>query len=468
MRIKHLRERGITVEDTGGGCSNDDPPAAAFIHMVVLTERTGSSWEVPDGEVIVASGATAIVFGDDWVSAFLLELYMEELCRVTRTSVSATLKFGDGAHVDATGQVVLPVRLGCHTELLRAYTLPGSLPLLISRPTLTTLKASIDYEHHTIKIPGHRSPIQLLLSSAVHHTINALRTPSANRGVALVAAPAAVTHGPDPPGDDSTENDAPPTIVGHGAVAAASGRRQTSKVAAQMPSPPLLTKDAPDLAGVGRKLHVQCSHASTANISGLLRWGGTCDAEVFAAVRKAEAACKTCHVHHAAAPTHAMVTAPSATAFNEALAADPLFLSAGRSVIHVIDMYSRYSKCTLLTIQTAVAVGDALLSWIVTFGAPLRLLSDGCGEFDSDLTRLVPDRFGILLDQTTAQAPWSNGLCERHSAVVKHTYNKLRADEPTAPSQLLLDMMCLPKNSLVAPPHPISLCACPSRGSLRS
>jgi len=98
----------------------------------------------------------------------------------------------------------------------------------ISRPTLTSLKASIDYEHHNIRIPGHRSPIQLLLSSAVHHTINALCTPSANRGVALVAAPAAVTHGPDPPGDDSTGNDAPPTIVGHGAVAAASVRRQTS------------------------------------------------------------------------------------------------------------------------------------------------------------------------------------------------------------------------------------------------
>jgi len=72
-----------------------------------------------------------------------------------------------------------------------------------------------------------------------------------------------------------------------------------------------------------------------------------------------------------------MVTASSATAFNEALAADPLVLSAGRPVLHVIDMYSRYSQCTPLTNQTVVAVGDALLSWIVIFGAPLRLLSDG-------------------------------------------------------------------------------------------
>jgi len=72
MRVKHLRERGITVEDAGGGGSNDDPPAAAVIHMVVLTGTTGSSWEVPAGEVIVDSGATATVVGDDWVTAFLL------------------------------------------------------------------------------------------------------------------------------------------------------------------------------------------------------------------------------------------------------------------------------------------------------------------------------------------------------------------------------------------------------------
>jgi len=460
MRVKHLRERGITIADAGGGDRHDEPPADAVIHMVVLTGTTGSSWAVPVGEVIVDSGATATVVGEDWLTEFLLELPVADLCRVTRTTVSAQLKFGDGEHVPATGQVVLPVRMGGRTELVRAYTLPGGLPLLISRPTLTSLKASIDYEHHTLRIPTHRSPIKLRLSSVGHHTLNALGSAPAADRVALIASaespPSVATARTVVPDDESTEAEAPPATAGGGVVPAAGGRRRGGRDTAHPSPPPLLTKDTPDLAGIGRKLHVQYSHASPSKISELLRWGGTRDAEVFAAVRDAAAACTACHVHRAA-PNHAVVTIPSATAFNEALAADLLFLSAGRPVLHVIDMYSRYSKCTLLPNQTAVAVGDALLSWIVSFGAPLRLLSDGGGEFDSDLTRLVADRFGIFLDQTSAQAPWSNGMCERHNAVLKHTYTKLQADEPTAPSQLLLDMACLAKNSLLvhgaATPH---------------
>jgi len=94
-----------------------------------------------------------------------------------------------------------------------------------------------------------------------------------------------------------------------------------------------------------------------------------------------------------------------------------------------------------------VAVVDVLLFCIVTFGAPQRLLSDGGGRFDSDLTPLVADLFGIDLSQMKTQAPWRNGLCEPHNAVIKNTYNKLRDEEPTAPSQLLMDMTILAKSS---------------------
>jgi len=164
MRFKHLRDRGITVEEAGGGGRHDDPPADAVIHMVVLTGTTGSSWEFPVGEVIFNSGTTVTVVGEDWVTSFLLELPMADLCRVPRTTVSAQLKLWDGEHATATGLVEFPVRMGCRTELVRAYTLPGGLPLLISRPTLTSLKVSIAYEHRTLRIPTHRSPLKLQLT----------------------------------------------------------------------------------------------------------------------------------------------------------------------------------------------------------------------------------------------------------------------------------------------------------------
>jgi len=204
MRFKHLRERGITFEDARGGGRHEEPPADAVIHMVALIGTTGSSWAVPAGEGISDSGATATVAGEDRLTAFRLELRMSDLCRIARSTVSAQLKFGDGEHVRATGQVFFPVRMGGHMELLRAYTLPSGLHLLIRRPTLTSLKASINYEHYTLRIPTHLSPIMLPLASVGHHTIEALCSSHATDQVALIASA-----DPPPLGSHNTNGRAP-------------------------------------------------------------------------------------------------------------------------------------------------------------------------------------------------------------------------------------------------------------------
>lgn len=111
----------------------------------------------------------------------------------------------------------------------------------------------------------------------------------------------------------------------------------------------------------------------------------------------------------------------------------------------------------MLDSKSATAAVAAFLHWVVQFGAPGTILSDDGGEFVNHLWRLMADCFGICLSSTAAQAPWSNGTCERHNAVFKHTFNKLSTAEPDASTQLLLDMACLAKNSLLvhgaATPH---------------
>jgi len=176
--------------------------------------------------------------------------------------------------------------------------------------------------------------------------------------------------------------------------------------------------------------------------------GGGFDPAVFAAVREAVEACRVCHEQRGR-PAHAVVPLPSPSAINEAVAADLMFLSGTGAVLHLIDMHSRFSKCTLLAEKSAPIVGDALLAWLTTFGAPHLLLTDGGGEFDNDLWRLIADRFGIFLSATSAQAPWSDGLVERPNASIKTAYGKLLVDEPDAPPQTLLDKVCLAKNVLL-------------------
>lgn len=107
--------------------------------------------------------------------------------------------------------------------------------------------------------------------------------------------------------------------------------------------------------------------------------------------------------------------------------------------------------------KTVVTAVTAFLSWIVTFGAPVYALADGGSEFDNELFRFMRDRFGITLDSTAAQAPWSYGMCERHNAVMNCTLAKIREDAPDARAERLLDLACLAKNILLvhgsATPH---------------
>lgn len=103
------------------------------------------------------------------------------------------------------------------------------------------------------------------------------------------------------------------------------------------------------------------------------------------------------------------------------------------------------------------------------FGAPRRVRADDGGEFTNGLWRLIGDKFGIHLDATAAQAPWSNSVCERHNSTIKTTFMKLATAEPGAAPQLLLDMACLAKNSLLvhgtATPHQLM---CGSQPRLQS
>ena len=48
------------------------------------------------------------------------------------------------------------------------------------------------------------------------------------------------------------------------------------------------------------------------------------------------------------------------------------------------------------------------------FGAPLSVLTDNGGEFNSQCFRDMAQNMNIVVQTTAAQSPWSNGLNERH------------------------------------------------------
>ena len=66
--------------------------------------------------------------------------------------------------------------------------------------------------------------------------------------------------------------------------------------------------------------------------------------------------------------------------------------------------------------------------WVSIFGTPRKILSDNGGEFRNELLREVGDLLDVEIMTTAAEAPWANGIVERHNAVFGNILEKVVAD----------------------------------------
>ena len=66
--------------------------------------------------------------------------------------------------------------------------------------------------------------------------------------------------------------------------------------------------------------------------------------------------------------------------------------------------------------------------WIQIFGSPGSLFSDNGGEFNNDLLRELGDLLNSRILTTAAESPWSNGITERHNAMLGGMVEKTMAD----------------------------------------
>jgi len=166
LKAKHQRERGVP----DGGAVDVGSVGAEIIHMVVLAGTTAPTWSTPVGEAILDPGAKATVAGKEWVVSFVEALSASERNRVTSAPTDTLVKFGAGPHVAAVARVVLLVCLGPGRFLVRVLVVPGGLPLLISRPTLTSLGANMDFVNHVLHLPTAPSRCPFLPSATTSST----------------------------------------------------------------------------------------------------------------------------------------------------------------------------------------------------------------------------------------------------------------------------------------------------------
>ena len=66
--------------------------------------------------------------------------------------------------------------------------------------------------------------------------------------------------------------------------------------------------------------------------------------------------------------------------------------------------------------------------WISIFGPPRKFLSDNGGEFINQEFIDLCEVYNITLKTTGAEAPWSNGLIERHNQVLGNMLDRVLND----------------------------------------
>ena len=118
---------------------------------------------------------------------------------------------------------------------------------------------------------------------------------------------------------------------------------------------------------------------------------------------------------------------PSSYKVQQRVQTDILFLD-GQPTLHIIDEATRYSQARFLANMNEETVTDALSDlWVRTFGPMETLVSDQEAGLKGDYCATTPSRWGtqrLLLPE--GRHGRHAAIVERHHAVLRSTYHKIR------------------------------------------
>ena len=93
--------------------------------------------------------------------------------------------------------------------------------------------------------------------------------------------------------------------------------------------------------------------------------------------------------------------------------------------IVIVDSFSRWTSLTAVANKSAFDAARALLNFIGNFGAPLRLRSDGGGEFVNGVIVGLTKMMGISPHVVQAYTPSANGIVERANRAILEQLREL-------------------------------------------
>lgn len=195
------------------------------------------------------------------------------------------------------------------------------------------------------------------------------------------------------------------------------------------------------------KLHCQFAHPPKKRLVALLKDAKAWKEEYEDILDEITSKCQLCQLY-AKTPPRPVVSMPMAKSFNQKIAMD-LKQYKGRWILHMIDMWSRYTISVFIDRKKPSCVIDALMkNWVGVFGIMESLMTDNGGEFSSEEMCDVTSILNIRVCTTVGMSPFQNGLCERVHAITDMMLLKLEAENSGIELGTLLTWANMARNSL--------------------
>ena len=128
-------------------------------------------------------------------------------------------------------------------------------------------------------------------------------------------------------------------------------------------------------------------------------------------------------------PPRPVVSIPIGQKFLDVVAMDLKHIRNNTWVLHLIDSYTRFSGGAIINNKQPETIIKGILEcWVKFLGVPRKILTDNGGEFVNQDFMDMADNLNIHVMTTPAEAPWCNGICEKHNHIIGGMLDKLWED----------------------------------------
>ena len=344
-------------------------------------------------KAVLDSGASKTVCGKEWYDCYIESVDENTKKDLKEFPSDTVFRFGVGK-LRALKMVHLPVKL-CEKQIkLEVHVVETDIPLLLSLKTMKTMGMQINFEQDKVAVDGQMFDLET-------------------------------------------------TSSGHYAFSLSSN---SPEIYANTVSD-CVNEANIDMKKKALKLHRRFAHASSSRIIKLMRNAGKSNKELEKELEILQKSCDFCLKHQRASP-RPTVCLPLANQFNELIAMD-LKLIKGKWVLHCIDYLTRFSAAHVVKSKDPNEIIEKFfMIWVSIFGPPQRILSDNGGEFQGEKWEPICEAFNIVQRSTATEAPFSNGVCERHNLLIGEMTEKIIEDVDCS-LQTALMWAVHAKNSLI-------------------